>query len=171
MEHAQGAGVTVGPVRWVRPDVFSSCSFHLRITLSSGHGGPYPTIGQLVPGRAAIAGRVVVATEEKVAATMAATTSRVVASLCFTGLSLSAVRRPWTATQHAGRLGGRYSTSPRRGARDQFQGSAAVPSSDQKSGGRHEVQVRTPTRDSIKGPGNGRSARQGAKPVSVDPAI
>src|SRR5215207_8088063 len=54
-------------------------------------------MGQAGP-PAASAGRVVVVTEAKVAMTGATTMRRVIASLCFTRFSLSAVRRSSSAT-------------------------------------------------------------------------
>src|SRR6266508_507966 len=68
--------------------VLSSCSSHLRILLSPSHGGGLlgssgqPLTGKLPP--AAFAEGVVVVEKEKVATTRATTSSRIVASLCFT---------------------------------------------------------------------------------------
>src|SRR4029450_622971 len=89
---------------------------HFRTPLAAWLG-PSPPIGQLVPGPvAAIAGRVVVAADERVAATMAAMTSRVVASLCFTRLPFSAVRRTRTVTYPCRSGGGSVLDLLRRGA-------------------------------------------------------
>ena len=140
---------TVGPVPlgFARIDS-SSRSFHLRMALSVASLGPNPTMGQLPPGPfAASAGRAVVATPVRVATTRAATSSRVVASLCFTRSSLSAVRGPSTATRRR-RSAGRYSTSCAGKRVTGSEGPAALPSSDPERGGRHEVQVRTPAQES-----------------------
>src|SRR5215213_5457122 len=98
--------VTVGPV-WAgyARMVLSSCSSHLRITLSLSRGSA-PLIGHRGPEGAAAAG-VVPERAAKVDTTKAATTSNDVPNLCLTRLSLSAVRQTLDGHQPTARLGWR----------------------------------------------------------------
>src|SRR5215211_557917 len=155
--------LTVGPVPpGFARIVASSCSFHRRTTSSSLHGGFFvsasgqPLTGKVltggavvVVGLAASAGGVVVVTE-KVATTTPATTRRMVANLYFIHSSLSTC----ASSRYGHGPPARLKTSTlvpapaARTPRDRIVREdhlAAVPTDP---GAAHEVQVRTPRRES-----------------------
>src|SRR6266508_4377979 len=117
--------------------VLSSCSSHLRILLSPSHGGGLlgssgqPLTGKLPP--AAFAEGVVVVEKEKVATTRATTSSRIVASLCFTApafLQMRPCNLDWGNGRCArpprwnGRPHGDWARTPRRESKGKRRGKA-----------------------------------------------
>jgi hypothetical protein len=141
--------VTVGPVvLGFRRIVLSSCSSHLRMTLSLDLAVPQVSMGQAGPFAAFAEGAVSV-TAVRVAATRAATTSTVVASFCFTRFSLSAVRRTSTATNpDTAWAGGLALDLLRLGKRVTGFEERQQCRHPHPNGDHHEVQVRTPTQES-----------------------